>query len=95
MRLSRSGGSRGTLPRGDMSGSKATRRAPALLMVRFRDGETDQVVDLVTGFRRVAGERLARSTGVSFGPDDALYFTTDSHLQGLYRLRRITPAALP
>jgi glucose/arabinose dehydrogenase len=84
-------GSWGTQPHGGMTGNRATRRPPALLMVRFRAGAADDVVDLVTGFQRADGERLARPTGVSFGPDGALYFTSDSHLQGLFRLRRVIP----
>jgi glucose/arabinose dehydrogenase len=44
------------------------------------------VVDLVTGFQRLNGERLLRPVGVAIGPDGALYFTSDAHLQGLFRL---------
>jgi len=85
-------GSWGTQPRGSMFGSKATRRHPGLMMVRFRDGEAVDVVELVSGFQRADGARLARPTGVTFGPDGALYFTSDSQLQGLFRLGRAAPA---
>jgi glucose/arabinose dehydrogenase len=80
-------GSWGTKPSGSMFGRKATRRAPKLVMVEFTDGKPDgTVVDLVTGFQRTEGERLLRPVGVAIGPDGALYFTSDAHLQGLFRL---------
>ncbi|NNJ93599.1 MAG: sugar dehydrogenase [Halobacteria archaeon] len=84
-------GSWGTKPAGRAFGDRATRRHPALLMVRFEDGEAKDVVDLVTGFQRANGERLARPVGVAFGPDGALYFTSDSHLEGLFRLHLRKP----
>ena len=37
------------------------------------------------------GQRLARPVGVITGPDDALYFTSDSHTEGLFRLRPAVP----
>ena len=80
-------GSWGTKPGGGMSGSKATRRHPALLMVRFRDGQPMDVTEFLTGFQRAEGDRLARAVGVAFGPVGALYFTSDTHLAGLFRLR--------
>jgi glucose/arabinose dehydrogenase len=43
-------------------------------------------VDLLTGLQRSDGERLLRPVGVAIGPDGALYFTSDAHLQGLFRL---------
>lgn len=80
-------GSWGTQPSGSMFGRKATRRPPKLVMVEFTDGKPDgTVVDLVTGFQRPDGERLLRPVGVAIGPDGALYFTSDAHLQGLFRL---------
>ena len=80
-------GSWGTKPSGSMFGRKATRRPPKLVMVEFTDGKPDgTVVDLVTGFQRTEGERLLRPVGVAIGPDGALYFTSDAHLQGLFRL---------
>ena len=85
-------GSWGTLPAGGMFGDRATRRAPALMMVRFDNGLAKDVVDLVSGFQLADGERLARPVGVAFGPDGALYFTSDSHLEGLFRLRLRKPA---
>lgn len=85
-------GSWGTLPSGGSLGDRATRRAPALMMVQFEDGRAGKVVELVTGFQQANGERLARPVGVAFGPDGALYFTSDSHLEGLFRLRIRKPA---
>jgi len=84
-------GSWGTRPTGSAYGSKATRRAPGLVMVRFASGGALDVVDFVTGFQRTDGERLARPVGVTFGPDGALYFTSDAKLQGLFRLRPLAP----
>ncbi len=80
-------GSWGTRPTGGMFGNRATRRPPALMMVQFADGKAGETVELVTGFQRENGERLARPVGVAFGPKGALYFTSDSHLEGLFRLR--------
>ncbi len=81
-------GSWGTRPTGGAQGDPATRRAPALVLARF-DAEghaSGDVLDLVTGFQAADGQRLARPVGVAFGPDGALYFTSDSGLQGLFRL---------
>lgn len=79
-------GSWGTRPSGGMFGSKATRRPPRLMMVMFEDHQATRAVDIVSGFQRPDGTRLARPTGVTVGPDGALYFTSDSHVQGLFRL---------
>jgi glucose/arabinose dehydrogenase len=80
-------GSWGTKPGGGMFGARATRRQPKLVMVEFTDGRAKGTVeDLVTGFQRLNGERLLRPVGVAIGPDGALYFTSDAHLQGLFRL---------
>jgi glucose/arabinose dehydrogenase len=81
-------GSWGTRPSGGMFGRKATRRPPKLVLVRFSNGKaTGEVADLMTGLQRPDGERLLRPVGVAIGPDGALYFTSDAHLQGLFRLR--------
>lgn len=80
-------GSWGTKPTGGFLGSAATRRPPKLVAVRFRDGEAVRVDDLVTGFQLADGERWARPVGVAVGPDGALYFTSDSDIHGLFRLR--------
>jgi glucose/arabinose dehydrogenase len=84
-------GSWGTRPGGGYFGDPATRRPPKLVVVIFSDGKAQGVEDLVTGFQLKDGERWARPVGVAIGPDGALYFTSDSDTQGLYRLRRAAP----
>ena len=79
-------GSWATRPDGGAYGNKATRRPPRLMMVMFENGKAGKVMDIVSGFQRPDGERLARPVGVAIGPDGALYFTSDSHTQGLFRL---------
>lgn len=82
-------GSWGTKPSGGFIGSSATRRAPRLVVVRFEHGEAVRVDDLVSGFQLPDGERWARPAGVAFGPDGALYFSSDSDNRGLFRLKRM------
>lgn len=82
-------GSWGTSPGGGFIGRAATRRPPKLVAVRFRDGQAVRVDDLVTGFQLSDGERWARPAGVAFGPDGALYFSSDSEAEGLFRLGRV------
>ncbi len=85
-------GSWGTQPSGGSRGKKSTRRPPALQMVRFDHGEAMDVIDVISGFQRPDGQRLARPVGVAIGPDGALYFTSDTHTQGLFRLRVVNEA---
>jgi glucose/arabinose dehydrogenase len=82
-------GSWGTRPSGSAAGDKASRRPPKLVRVRFEDGEVQGVEDFITGFQLDDGKRWARPVGVAFGPDGALYFTSDSGANALFRLRRI------
>jgi glucose/arabinose dehydrogenase len=56
-------------------------------MVPFAGDRAGAVIDLVSGFQRADGTRLARPVGVAIGADGAVYFTSDSHTQGLFRLR--------
>jgi len=81
-------GSWATQPDGSYWGKASTRRPPKLVLVRFQDGQAVRVDDLITGFQLPDGQRLARPTGVTFGPDGALYFTSDSGLNALFRLTR-------
>lgn len=79
-------GSWGTQPGGGYIGDPASRRPPKLVVVRFSNGEAVRVEDLVTGFQLGDGDRWARPVGVVIGPDGALYFTSDSGANGLFRL---------
>jgi len=81
-------GSWGTRPSGSAFGSRASRRPPKLVIVRFKNGRAVRVDDLVTGFQLKNGDRWARPVGVAIGPDGALYFTSDSETNALFRLRR-------
>jgi glucose/arabinose dehydrogenase len=83
-------GSWGTQPSGKARGDPATRRPPKLVRVRFEDAMAVGVDDLVTGFQLADGDRWARPVGVAIGPDGALYFTSDSGAQALFRLRLMT-----
>ena len=82
-------GSWGTKPSGSFNGDPASRREPKLVIVRFLDGKAQRVDDLVTGFQLEDGSRWARPVGVAMGPDGALYFTSDSGINGLFRLKKI------
>ena len=81
-------GSWGTQPSGGFFGSSASRRPPKIVVVRFEDGQAKRVDDLITGFQLTDGKRWARPVGVAIGPDGALYFTSDSDTEGLFRLKR-------
>jgi glucose/arabinose dehydrogenase len=81
-------GSWATRPHGRASGDPATRREPKLVRVRFEGGEARAIEDLITGFQRADGSRWARPVGVAIGPDGALYFTSDSGANALFRLTR-------
>jgi len=48
-----------------------------------------RVDDLITGFQLPDGERWAGPAGVAIGPDGALYFSSDSDINGLFRLKRM------
>jgi glucose/arabinose dehydrogenase len=82
-------GSWGTQPGGGFLGDPATRRPPKLVAVRFNNGKAIRVDDLVTGFQLPEGSRWARPAGVAIGPDGALYFSSDSGINGLFRLKRL------
>ena len=81
-------GSWATRPSGGFFGDNATRRPPKIVVVRFADGRARRVDDLISGFQLANGKRWARPVGVAVGPDGALYFTSDSGINGLFRLRR-------
>lgn len=82
-------GSWGTQPSGGFFGSAASRRPPKIVVVRFQDGQVKRVDDLITGFQLPDGRRWARPVGVAIGSDGALYFTSDSDTNGLFRLKRV------
>ena len=81
-------GSWATKSGGGFFGDSATRRPPKIVTVRFQDGQARRVDDLISGFQLENGERWARPVGVAIGPDGALYFTSDSDINGLFRLKR-------
>jgi len=59
------------------------------VVVPFQDGQAMRVDDLITGFQLPDGERWAGPAGVAIGPDGALYFSSDSDINGLFRLKRM------
>ena len=83
-------GSWGTNPGGGFFGSAASRRPPQVVVVRFKDGQAVRVDDLISGFQLPDGKRWARPVGVAIGPDGALYFSSDSEVNGLFRLKRVS-----
>ena len=84
-------GSWGTQPEGSGHGDPATRRPPRLALVRFVGGKVARVDDFVRGFQLEDGRRWARPVGAAFGPDGALYFSSDGGINGLFRLRLVSP----
>jgi glucose/arabinose dehydrogenase len=84
-------GSWGTRPAGSGGGDPATRRPPRLMMVQFRNGHAVGVENILGGLQRKNGQRPARPVGVAIGSDGALYFTSDSELEGLFRLAPAKP----
>ena len=62
--------------------------------MHFNDGVANNVEDLVTGFQLGNGDRWARPVGVAVGPDGELYFSSDSGVNGLFRLVRDGGASL-
>ena len=82
-------GSWGTKPSGSYFGSKASRRPPQIVLVRFDKDEASDVVPLIEGLQDAKGNRLARPMGIAFVSDGALYFTSDGGIiEGLFRLQR-------
>jgi glucose/arabinose dehydrogenase len=86
-------GSWATRPSGGFIGPKATRRPPKVVVVRFDAGAAQRVDDLITGFQLPNGDRWARPVGLAIGPDGALYFTSDSGANALFRLARVPQAS--
>lgn len=82
-------GSWATRPSGGFLGDPATRRPPKIVVVRFKDGTAQRVDDLITGFQLENGERWARPVGLEIGPNGALYFTSDSDANALFRLKHV------
>ncbi|MFD2438520.1 PQQ-dependent sugar dehydrogenase [Modicisalibacter luteus] len=79
-------GSWGTQPDGSAAGDPATRREPRIAGIVIDAQGNGQVSDLITGFQDDQGNRWARPTGIAFGPDGAMYFTSNSGETGLYRV---------
>ncbi len=82
-------GSWATRPKGRYFGDQATRRPPKLVVVQFDGNRVQGVIDLLTGFQLENGDRWARPVGVAVAPDGHVYFTSDSGINGLFRLRRL------
>ncbi|MCW9012962.1 MAG: PQQ-dependent sugar dehydrogenase [Gammaproteobacteria bacterium] len=82
-------GSWATKSGGGFFGGNASRRHPKIVVVRFEQGGVHSVENVITGFQLKNGDRWARPVGVGIGPDGALYFTSDSGINGLFRLQKI------
>ena len=80
-------GSWGTRPSGSSLGDPSSRRPPKIVWVDLST-KPARVRDLITGFQKQNGQRWARPVGVATGPDGALYFTSDSGINGLFRLSK-------
>ncbi len=74
---------------GKLKGSRAGRREPKLVLVRFDNGKAIQVDNFVTGFQLKNGSRWARPIGVINAPDGNIYFTSDDALNGLFRIKKV------
>ncbi len=85
-------GSWGTAPSGGFTGDQASRRPPAVKMVRFDAGQAIDVVSVIEGFQRDDGARWARPAGIGATPEGTIFITSDGgQFHGLMRLERIGP----
>lgn len=82
-------GSWGKPDTGSYQQRHAARRQPKIVLVQFIDGKAVQTNDLISGFQLSNGDRWARPVGTALGPDHNLYFTSDSGINGLFRLVKI------
>jgi glucose/arabinose dehydrogenase len=72
-----------TVPKGyQLELLTASLEAPRMLTFAKVQG----VEDLISGFQLDNGDRWARPVGVAFGPDGALYFSSESGVNALFRL---------
>lgn len=80
-------GSWGTRPSGSYLGDPSSRRPPKIVWIDL-SAKPAQVQDLITGFQKQNGQRWARPVGVAVGPDGAVYFSSDSGINGLFKLSK-------
>jgi len=72
-------------------GGAGQRRPPELVLVEFDNGKaTGKVSSILSGFQSANGTRYARPVGLAFGPDNALYMSSDAgDVIGIFRLKNI------
>lgn len=65
---------------------RASKRPPNLSLVIFDEEKKPAVVEWVTGFQEVDGQRWSRPVGVAVSPKGEVYFSSDGPVSAIYRL---------